>query len=58
METFCVSDFSKIFKYRFVHLGGDEVDTSKLTCSDHCPDLVVFIFLRDMVYHFCLKKYY
>lgn len=26
----CVSDFSKIFKYRFVHLGGDEVNTSKL----------------------------
>ncbi|PHU00405.1 Beta-hexosaminidase 3 [Capsicum chinense] len=23
-----LSDFSKIFKYRFVHLGGDEVDTS------------------------------
>lgn len=25
-----LSDFSKIFKYKFVHLGGDEVDTSKL----------------------------
>ncbi|KAL4568244.1 hypothetical protein LXL04_023852 [Taraxacum kok-saghyz] len=23
-----LSDFSKIFKYKFVHLGGDEVDTS------------------------------
>ena len=24
------SDFSKIFKFKFVHLGGDEVNTSKL----------------------------
>ena len=23
------SDFSKIFKFKFVHLGGDEVNTSK-----------------------------
>ena len=27
--NFHVSDFSKTFKYRFVHLGGDEVNTSK-----------------------------
>ena len=26
---FNVSDFSKVFKFRFVHLGGDEVNTSK-----------------------------
>ena len=24
------SDFGKIFKFKFVHLGGDEVNTSKL----------------------------
>ena len=24
-----LSDFNKIFKYKFAHLGGDEVDTSK-----------------------------
>lgn len=23
------SDFSKIFKFKFIHLGGDEVNTSK-----------------------------
>ncbi|KAK9061403.1 hypothetical protein SSX86_018584 [Deinandra increscens subsp. villosa] len=28
-----LSDFSKIFKYRFVHLGGDEVDTSCWTLT-------------------------
>ncbi|MFS8012133.1 putative beta-N-acetylhexosaminidase [Helianthus anomalus] len=28
-----LSDFSKIFKYRFVHLGGDEVDTTCWTLS-------------------------
>lgn len=27
--SFYFSDFSKVFKFRFVHLGGDEVDTSK-----------------------------
>lgn len=27
-------DFSKVFKYKFVHLGGDEVDTSEFfSCS-------------------------
>ncbi|KAK4356231.1 hypothetical protein RND71_025202 [Anisodus tanguticus] len=30
-----LSDFSKIFKYRFVHLGGDEVDTSCWTLTPH-----------------------
>lgn len=28
-----LSDFSKIFKYKFVHLGGDEVDTSCWTST-------------------------
>ncbi|KAH0713897.1 hypothetical protein KY289_009856 [Solanum tuberosum] len=28
-----LSDFSKIFKYKFVHLGGDEVDTSCWTLT-------------------------
>lgn len=26
---FNVSDFSKVFKFKFVHLGGDEVNTGK-----------------------------
>ncbi|KAL3523240.1 hypothetical protein ACH5RR_016074 [Cinchona calisaya] len=30
-----LSDFSKVFKYRFVHLGGDEVDTSCWTSTPH-----------------------
>lgn len=30
-----LSDFSKIFKYRFVHLGGDEVDTSCWLLTPH-----------------------
>lgn len=28
-KIFYLADFSKVFKFRFVHLGGDEVDTSK-----------------------------
>ncbi|KAG7020956.1 Beta-hexosaminidase 3 [Cucurbita argyrosperma subsp. argyrosperma] len=30
-----LSDFSKIFKYRFVHLGGDEVDTTCWRSTPH-----------------------
>lgn len=30
-----LSDFSKVFKYKFVHLGGDEVDTSCWTSTPH-----------------------
>ncbi|KAK6232061.1 hypothetical protein SCA6_002134 [Theobroma cacao] len=30
-----LSDFSKIFKFKFVHLGGDEVDTSCWTTTPH-----------------------
>lgn len=30
-----LSDFSKIFKYKFVHLGGDEVDTSCWGITPH-----------------------
>lgn len=30
-----LSDFSKIFKYKFVHLGGDEVDTSCWANTPH-----------------------
>ncbi|KAG6598926.1 Beta-hexosaminidase 3, partial [Cucurbita argyrosperma subsp. sororia] len=30
-----LSDFSKIFKYRFVHLGGDEVNTTCWTVTPH-----------------------
>lgn len=30
-----LSDFSKVFKYKFVHLGGDEVDTSCWTLTPH-----------------------
>ncbi|PIN10376.1 Beta-N-acetylhexosaminidase [Handroanthus impetiginosus] len=30
-----LSDFSKIFKYKFVHLGGDEVDTSCWQSTPH-----------------------
>ncbi|EEF47323.1 beta-hexosaminidase 3 [Ricinus communis] len=30
-----LSDFSKIFKFKFVHLGGDEVDTSCWTSTPH-----------------------
>lgn len=30
-----LSDFSKIFEFRFVHLGGDEVDTSCWTTTPH-----------------------
>ncbi|XP_027184395.1 beta-hexosaminidase 3 [Coffea eugenioides] len=33
-----LSDFSKVFKYRFVHLGGDEVDTSCWTFTPHVSD--------------------
>ncbi|XP_020263422.1 beta-hexosaminidase 3 [Asparagus officinalis] len=30
-----LSDFSKVFKFRFVHLGGDEVNTSCWTITPH-----------------------
>ncbi|KAL8052281.1 hypothetical protein ABFX02_06G201804 [Erythranthe guttata] len=30
-----LSDFSKIFKYKFIHLGGDEVDTSCWQLTPH-----------------------
>ncbi|KAH9746944.1 Beta-hexosaminidase 3 [Citrus sinensis] len=30
-----LSDFSKVFKYKFVHLGGDEVNTSCWTLTPH-----------------------
>ncbi|OAY73924.1 Beta-hexosaminidase 3, partial [Ananas comosus] len=30
-----LSDFSKVFKFKFVHLGGDEVDTSCWTITPH-----------------------
>lgn len=30
-----LSDFSKVFKYKFVHLGGDEVDTSCWMVTPH-----------------------
>ncbi|CAI9090775.1 OLC1v1025612C1 [Oldenlandia corymbosa var. corymbosa] len=33
-----LSDFSKVFKYKFVHLGGDEVDTSCWTLTPHVSD--------------------
>ena len=29
LYIYIFSDFSKIFKFKFVHLGGDEVNTSK-----------------------------
>ncbi|WOL17887.1 hypothetical protein Cni_G26680 [Canna indica] len=33
-----LSDFSKIFKFKFVHLGGDEVNTSCWTNTQHVKD--------------------
>ncbi|KVI09559.1 Beta-hexosaminidase subunit alpha/beta [Cynara cardunculus var. scolymus] len=33
-----LSDFSKIFKYKFVHLGGDEVDTSCWSSTPHIKE--------------------
>lgn len=38
-----VSDFSKTFKYKFVHLGGDEVNTSKLLYSLPFNSMCIFI---------------
>lgn len=35
------SDFSKIFKFKFVHLGGDEVNTSKL--AEICTVLLIYV---------------
>ncbi|XP_022966042.1 beta-hexosaminidase 3-like [Cucurbita maxima] len=35
-----LSDFSKIFKYRFVHLGGDEVDTTCWRSTPHIRNWV------------------
>jgi hypothetical protein len=29
MNLVVLSDFSKVFRFKFVHLGGDEVNTSK-----------------------------
>jgi hypothetical protein len=41
------SDFSKVFKFKFVHLGGDEVNTSKfaeISCSLH-SSTSIYIFI-------------
>ncbi|XP_022864551.1 beta-hexosaminidase 3 [Olea europaea var. sylvestris] len=42
-----LSDFSKIFKYKFIHLGGDEVNSSKISISSNVHFLgcriVIFI---------------
>ena len=35
------SDFSKIFKFKFVHLGGDEVNTSKL--AEICTVQLIYV---------------
>ncbi|KAM7497617.1 hypothetical protein LguiA_022031 [Lonicera macranthoides] len=35
LDPVYVSDFSKIFKYKFVHLGGDEVDTGCWATTPH-----------------------
>jgi hypothetical protein len=46
----CVSDFSKIFKFKFAHLGGDEVNTSKQNCRSivhvHRTVALYIIFIR------------
>ena len=35
------SDFSKVFKFKFVHLGGDEVNTSKL--AEICTVQLIYV---------------
>lgn len=42
VETFCLTDFSKVFKFKFVHLGGDEVNTSKFDFT-----------LQSGLYYYC-----
>jgi len=40
------SDFSKIFKFKFVHLGGDEVNTSNdqyLFCLSYILSMVLVL---------------
>lgn len=33
LHAFRVSDLSKVFKFKYVHLGGDEVNTGKLNVT-------------------------
>jgi hypothetical protein len=43
----CFSDFSKVFKFKFAHLGGDEVNTSK---HKYCICSCLLIYIEQYIY--------
>ena len=56
MLIFCFPDFSKIFKYKFVHLGGDEVNTSKILHKIRNCKTILFlsVIFFVLIYHLAL----